>query len=370
MKHPSLFEKSEIDQYLKWAETWNGMPEFSQTDMTAVRQLIVSFLTSQEVTDFAKTIKQRIGSKQKSIWFPEARNEKPKNFAYVNTLKEQPRNRYPIYIISKGRWENPLTVKALEKINADYKIVVEPTEVGQYKKTIAEERILTLPFHDLGQGSIPARNWVFEHAKQSGAKRHWILDDNIHGFVRLNKNRKIQVHTTATFAAIEDWVDRYENIAMAGMNYRYFAPERCTQPPYLLNTRIYSCILLDNSILLRWRGRYNEDTDLSLRILKAGLCTVLFQAFLCNKVGTLKMKGGNTDTIYATGDKRREFAESLRKQHPDLVKVVWRYDRWHHEVDYTPFRFNELKLKKDIKIQGGQNEYGMKLIRLNQKKGE
>jgi hypothetical protein len=273
------------------------------------------------------------------------------------------KTRYPIYIISKGRAESRLTSKALDKMNTDYFIVIEEQEFDEYASVIDASKILVLPFSNLGQGSIPARNWVFENSIERGFKRHWILDDNIDGFIRLNRNRKIKVDSCATFRAIEDFVDRYDNIAMAGMDYRYFAPERVKMPPYILNTRIYSCILLDNSIEHRWRGRYNEDTDLSLRILKDGYATMLFKAFLCNKVGTLKMKGGNTDTIYNTGDNRREFAESLVRQHPDCAQVVWRYDRWHHEVDYSRFKSKLIK-KQGIEIKQGIDNYGMKLIKL------
>ena len=54
------------------------------------------------------------------------------------------------------------------------------------------------------------------------------------------------------------------------------------------------------------------------------------------------MGGGNTDDLYAKTDQRKEFAESLRDQHPDVVRVVWKFNRWHHEVDYRPFYKNKL----------------------------
>ena len=189
--------------------------------------------------------------------------------------------RYPIYVISKGRHESRLTAKALEKIGINYRIVIEPQEFDLYASVIDEEKILVLPFSNLGQGSIPARNWVWQHSISEGHKRHWILDDNISGFGRLNNNRKIKVKTSATFRAVEDFTDRYENVKMSGMNYRFFVPESSTKKPYLLNTRVYSCILLSNDIEHRWRGKYNEDTDLSLRILKDNHCTLLFNAFYC-----------------------------------------------------------------------------------------
>jgi len=273
--------------------------------------------------------------------------------------------KYPIYIISKGRHESRLTAKALEDIGINYRIVIEAQEFDDYASVIDEAKILVLPFSNLGKGSIPARNWVWEHSISEGHKRHWILDDNISGFGRLNNNRKIKVKTSATFRAVEDFTDRYENVKMSGMNYRFFVPEGSTRKPYMMNTRIYSCILLSNHIEHRWRGKYNEDTDLSLRILKDDHCTLLFNAFFCDKIGTLKMKGGNTEEVYADSNNRRDFAESLREQHPDLVKVVWRYERWHHEVNYSVFKQKLQRVDNyDQIVSKGVDNYNMKMIKL------
>ena len=271
-----------------------------------------------------------------------------------------PHPRYPVYIISKGRWNSRLTSKALERMRVPYSIVIEPQEYEEYAKVIKPEKILVLPFSDLGQGSIPARNWIWEHSISIGAKKHWILDDNIEAFNRLNRNIKPEVETGAIFCAAEDFVDRYENVALAGFNYYSFCKSTDKVPPFYLNTRIYSCILIDNSINYRWRGRYNEDTDLSLRVLKDGYCTVLFNAFLAGKVTTMRMKGGNTDQLYVD-DGRKKMAEALVEMHPDVTKVVWKFNRWQHQVDYKPFKKNTLILKKDVVIPDGNNEYNMVL---------
>jgi hypothetical protein len=98
---------------------------------------------------------------------------------------------YPVYIISKGRWESRKTSIALELMNVPYHIVIEPQEYDNYAGVIDPKKILILPFSNLGQGSIPARNWVWEHSISIGAKRHWILDDNIASFCRFNKNLKV-----------------------------------------------------------------------------------------------------------------------------------------------------------------------------------
>ena len=166
---------------------------------------------------------------------------------------------FPIYIISKGRWDKRWTSRALEEMGVPYKIVVEPQEYENYAAVIDPAKILTLPFSNLGLGSIPARNWVWEHSIAAGAKRHWILDDNLDGFYRMNRNQKTRVGAggSVIFRAAEDFSDRFENVAMSGFQYEFFALRRIKHPPFIFNTRVYSCILLHNDVKHRWRGKYN-----------------------------------------------------------------------------------------------------------------
>lgn len=272
---------------------------------------------------------------------------------------------YPVYIISKGRWESRLTSKSLEGMQVPYRIVIEPQEYEQYASVINPKKILVLPFSNLGQGSIPARNWVWEHSISEGYERHWILDDNIQHFYRMNDRIRIRVSDGAILKATEDFTNRYKNVALSGLNYHMFGVTSLPsngKPPITLNTRIYSCILIKNDIPFRWRGRYNEDTDLSLRALKSGWCTILFNAFLCGKKTTMTTKGGNTDELYQ-GDGRLLMAQSLQQQHPDVTTIKRRWGRWQHVVDYRPFRNNRLILRDDIEMPTGVNNYGMKLVK-------
>jgi hypothetical protein len=171
---------------------------------------------------------------------------------------------------------------------------------------------------------------------------------------------KVPVRTPATFAASEDFVDRYHNVPIAGMNYYSFCKTTDAVPPLVLNTRIYSCLLIDNAIPYRWRGRYNEDTDLSLRVLKDGLCTVQFNSFLCGKVTTQRMRGGNTGEFYAKEGTKAK-SQMIADLHPDVASVVWRFNRWHHFVDYKPFRTNTLRPVNPEATYPAVNEYGMVL---------
>lgn len=281
--------------------------------------------------------------------------------------------KYPLFIVSKGRADSRLTVKALERMNVPYRIVVESQEFKDYNQFIPKENIVVLDksyqrdydtFDELGMtksvGPGAARNFVWDIAQSEGAKRHWVMDDNISGFWRLYRNRKILAETGAVFRAMEDFSDRYLNVAMSGPNYFMFASRKNKMPPIVLNTRIYSCNLIQTDLDYRWRGRYNEDTDLSLRMLKDGYCTIQFNGFLQYKMPTQTVKGGNKADFY---DKEGTLpkSEMLVKMHPDVARLDYRFSRIHHYVDYSPFKRNRLKRDPNVEIPKGVNEYGMKL---------
>lgn len=274
------------------------------------------------------------------------------------------KNKYPIYIPTKGRFESRKTISALLEMGADFKVVIEPQEFDLYKTILKDENILVLPFSKPDESSqlVMARNWIKDHSIKCGFKRHWQFDDNIKSFYRLNNNKRHKVLSPVIFRIIEDFVDRYTNIAMAGLNYMCFAiPDG--RPPYILNSRVYSMSLVNNELDYKWRGIYNDDTDICLRMLKDGYCTINFNAFSGDKDQTMRTKGGNTP-IYTTGDLRSEFVDSLINQHPDVVKKVWRYDRWHHEVNYKKFRGNKLIRVNGQNKNTGINEYGLKLVKI------
>lgn len=340
-----------------WKDEWKGMPEFEQKDFMPWQTVKVHFRNREDRTKFAELIGQKLTDQTQFVWYPKAERADVESKRYKTAEVINPR--YPVYIISKGRWESRLTSKALEAIRVPYHIVIEPQEYDQYAAVIDPSKILVLPFSNLGQGSIPARNWVWEHSISIGAERHWILDDNIGGFHRLHDNFKIAVDTGATFRAAEDFADRYENVSLAGFNYCFFAKRKQLIPPFVLNTRIYSCILIKNSVKHRWRGRYNEDTDLSIRVLQDGDCTVLFNAFLADKAATMTMKGGNTDELYQ-GDGRLKMAQSLKDQHPHLVDITQKWGRWQHHVNYHIFKRNKLIPKPGVVVDD-VNNYGMEL---------
>ena len=285
---------------------------------------------------------------------------------------------YPVYIVSKGRADSRSTSKAFEKLGIPYFIVVEEQEYDMYCAVIDKSKVLILPKKykeeydccdelalSKSTGPGAARNFAWEHSLENGAKWHWVFDDNVSCFYRLNNNARLPVADGTMFYVMEQFVNRYENIAIAGLNYMKFAKSRDRLPPFITNTRIYSMLLIRNDIPYRWRGRYNEDTDLSLRALKDGFCTVQFNAFLGDKATTQTHKGGNTEEFYDKEGTENK-SKMLEAMHPDVSEVTWKFNRIHHHVDYRRFKINELKLKPDVVIPDGVNNFGMRLINVTQ----
>ena len=357
---------------------WYNMPEYV-ADTKVYPVVYVGFFNDSDKLNFFKQLEPlRYNDKIKWYHYPKPIPNKNDTMEYKITYKINPK--YPVYVISKGRWKSRMTSRALEEDGIPYKIVIEEQEYNEYSKVIDSKKILILPKSYIKvetdkfnkRSSIPARNFVWSHAVNSGAKKHWILDDNIDGWYRWNLNHRWKIHSGVLFKLIEDYVERFTNILQAGMNYRMFYPSRQPRPPITFNTRVYSCMLNDHRIdklvdKIRWKNmNYNEDTDLSLRILKKGYGTALFNAFLCGKAATLTVAGGNTDNLYKKGESNtiKLKAQALVNEHPDVAKVVEKYKRgFHHYVDYSKFKKNNLGYKNP-KVYKGVNEYNMKLVKI------
>lgn len=281
------------------------------------------------------------------------------------------KNKYPIFIPTKGRHESRLTIKLFQRLGIDFTIVVEPQQLNDYLPFVNKEQILITPHQN--KGLTTTRNFIWDYAESLGVKRFWTFDDNIQGLFRLNRNLNVPVGDGTIIRVIEDFADRYENLHLTGMNYFMFSSRKSKLPPFTMNTRVYSNMLLrtdardKNGEKFRNNLFYNDDTDLCLRMLKDGLPLVQFNAFLIDKAQTMTVKGGMTD--YYQSDEcegRKKFVEELMAAHPDCVRLTWKFKRWHHEVNYGPWRKNKLIRVEnyDEIVKKGIDNYGMELIHL------
>jgi hypothetical protein len=270
--------------------------------------------------------------------------------------------RYPIYVLSKGRVEKSLTADFLIADSVPFRLVVEPQEADAYIAKFGVDKVLALPC--TGEGSAtPARNWIKAHSIAEGHARHWQLDDNIKMLKRMYKGKRIVCRSGVAFAVTEDFTDRYENIAIAGLNYVNFAPRTARpMPPFFLNCHVYSCVLIDNALPFKWRPFYNDDTDMCLQVLAAGYCTLAMNVFLAHKMATGSMRGGSAP-IYKD-DGRLKMARSLERDWPHVVQVHRRFSRAQHVIRGNWAGFDtKLKRKPEFAdIPDEINDYGMRFV--------
>ena len=346
----SVIKKMATDQFFEKdperLKFWKNMPEFIAEDLHPFKRITMYFRSKEDFFKFKDLLGQPMTERTTTIWYPHKDIVHRIWYRYINEdpKAEYKNPKYPIFILSKGRAKCCLTAFEFERIGVPYHVVIEPQEYDEYCKYLPKEKLICTPFSNLRQGGIPSRNFIWELAIKTGAKRHWIMDDNIRHFYRFNNSFKWVVDDGTIFRVAEEFTDRFQNVDLSGLHYDFFCEQGAHHFPYIPNTRIYSCILIKNSLPFRWRGRYNEDTDLSLRVLKRGNelekagtpelggATILFNAFLAGKQATMTMKGGNMEILYQ-GDGRLKMAESLKAQHPDVTEVGWRYNRWQHWVD-------------------------------------
>jgi hypothetical protein len=280
------------------------------------------------------------------------------------------KNKYPIYIMSKGRYyrnnryQAPKTIQYLESIGIkDYKVVVEEDEYAMYNKSISDDNLIILDrdaitIEDDDGGSIPARNFIHLHALAKHFSPYWILDDNIDLYHFNDRSQKIKVISPIAFKAVEDFFDSTKNVMVCGHQYSMFVPASDINKKVQYNTRVYSSILINGPDIAEeksgefkngniWRGTYNEDTDLSLRMLKAGYGTFVFNTFTANKETTNGgVKGGNHSDIYADDNNGsgKMKTEALMELHSDVCDTTERYyvdkndhskgKRIHHKINF------------------------------------
>ena len=335
-------------------DDWTDCPEYK-----ICPELLVSpsfKFHYNNINKFNDFVKELNGSKikQASIWCPERITalQSLKTKKYVGGKNTS--TTYPIYVISKGRWEKKLTIDWLIKCKIAFKVIVEPDELDKYSKHIDVKNILVLPEESAnqGQGSIPARNYAMVHSTQGLHKRCWILDDNINGYMWSNLSQRIPVESHNVFTFIEEYTDKFTNVLIAGHEYS----SCCTydmKEPVQKNHRVFSSMLVSNNIpeLLGegWRGKYNEDVDICIRTLKAGYTTLLFNNITSNKNATGIDKGGNTDGIYKEDNNGSGVlkTQSLIDQHPDCVTS---------KIDYITKKNPKGRTTHDVKWRWNNNE--------------
>ena len=321
--------------------------------------------------------------KSKSLWYPKWDGVgREANLRVVGGTSE---THFPVYVISKNRPTACKTSEFLSLMEVKHYVVVEDWQLHEYEETVGTSpytTLLTIPqrffdeyetlydFEAKGEkrltGPGAARNFCWWHSKENGYFAHHVLDDNENGGFILCDNIKWKLRTGAWIRAMEDHFLAHDNVAIAGPNYGKFATQNDVHPSHIYNTRIYSWLLIRNDLWdkgFKWRATWNEDTILSLDVLKAGYATLQWNVFLQDKMTTQTLKGGNTEEFYAKEGTVRK-SQMLEDAHPDVAKVVWKFSRVHHTVDYSPFANNDPQFHPERMPYEDNHDYGMYAVKI------
>ena len=348
----------------------NNVLEFENDDKQI--NMSVYYVIIQSEADFNKFVKDfnikniiKRGKSYTCYWNCEKIKYYSKDATFYCSKNKYTKPKYPIYVISKGRYKKHyFTTKHLILMKLSFNLIIEKDEENDYKNLIKKlkgdeyVKILILPKKlKTIESSTPARNFAWNNSIKAGHKKHWILDDNINGFYRYNKNCKRLMKDGSFFTIIENISDNYKNVMLSSPQYSSFVPEiSLNRKKYIINSRCYSCILINNKIDkkvddMKWRLKYNEDTDLTLRVLKTKkYTTLLFNCLLIGKMATGTCKGGN-QKIYKnhTQEGYKLKLQTLQKYHPE-VKTSFKNKKIHHHIDYSIYKQKLVKSKnKKIK---------------------
>ena len=254
--------------------------------------------------------------------------------------------KYPLYVISKGRPDCCLSAINLLKHKVNFKLVVEPQDLDAYRNCMPDADYLVTPFSNLGERSIPVRNYIWNHSNNLNAKRHWCIDDNIRVWRKFDGESRIQINPGLGLRLIENHCDRWINVGIYGPYYTFFAIPRSVKIPYRKNIHVYSCMCIKNDLPFRWRGPWNEDVDLCLQSLANKHCTIGTYFITSDKMATMTMKGGNSDA-YQNLDSRAYGSRTLQQRWPGIVELKNKYGRPHFHIKNNWRMFKDIPLVKD-----------------------
>ena len=229
--------------------------------------------------------------------------------------------RYPIFIPSRGRADNPITAKLLKSAGVPFRIVVEPAEADAYARAVGRDRILVLPWDNppgARDGAVRARNWIKDLAVSEGAERHWQIDDDIRTFYHRIDRKRVRCGPGEALRAAEDLSDSFENVDLTGLALQSWVFNGKPFPPYRTNRNVAGTVLVRSEIPYRYRA-LQEDLDLTLQVLSGGRCTILMYDYLIDTPSPASSPGGLSEA-YA-GEGKRIIAESVAELWPGLVRV-------------------------------------------------
>jgi hypothetical protein len=239
------------------------------------------------------------------------------------------KNKFPIFILSKGR-PGAALIKLFLANNVDFTVVLEPQDVAKYRDANPMLRIWELKENE--QGLAYARNALLGKARQDRSNYYWQFDDNIANFYEIISMKEYIVPPLVAINYAEKFTSR--GVALIGFNYKQLAWREKFE--YSFKRGIYCSVLTNTRIPVDYdeRMKFKSDVDFSIQCLHAGYMTILINKYAMDKpaMGQTR-KGGqsagykiNTDVVYAglLTQKWPEYCKIIKKKNGRIyARVRW-----------------------------------------------
>lgn len=267
---------------------------------------------------------------------------------YLDGLKAM-KNKYHVYIPSKGRASHCLTALCLKDTDLDFTIVVEPQEYKEYLEHFPASNLHKLKKN--GQGLTYSRNSILKLSRRKGETAHWQMDDDIKRFMVRKDDKNVLVEPATSVRAVERYFDAHDGLGAIAHRYTSFAFSYTTDYTYSNNP--CSSQLLRNDMKAVWRKGTADDVDFALQVLTEGWATVIANRQLIDTVPHNKQKGGLTDTNPDLDGRRVRF-EQLMKDWPDGFNIKIDETGWAKLIHRRIWgRFKQRPIPKGKKIKKG-----------------
>jgi len=250
-------------------------------------------------------------------------------------------NKYPIYIVSKGRASHCLTAQTLQKRGIDFTIIVEPQDYKEYAKYYDKANLHKLKKDDAG---LPfARNSALKLSRSRDEDAHWQMDDDIRHFMVRQDSKNVKIHAEKSLLAVEKVFDSYKNLSVIAHRYTSFAFSQTTD--FSINKNPCSCILLKNDVKAKWNKGTVDDADFALQVLSSGGTTMIANRQLIDTVPHLQQKGGLTDLALAGQGRHVRFLQ-LAKDWPGFTVKIDKNGRPRLYHGRVWAQFTQMPIKK------------------------
>jgi hypothetical protein len=230
-------------------------------------------------------------------------------------------NKYPIFVLSKGRPlpEVATTIKLLNESSLDYTIVVEPQDVQAYRAVFDRPNIDFLVLAQNDGGIEFVRQSILEEARENGTEYYWQIDDNVKAFIRKDGKEKTPAKAVDVFKYIEDLVDKYDHVALAAPQHEVIA--HWATEDFMFNKGTWACVLTNTKTGINYTKGMPiiEDLDFILQHLIAGWNTIVSNKFCMVKPQSGKTKVGGLQYAYTTV--YEQMIHKLLDKYPEHTKL-------------------------------------------------